>query len=119
MARAGPPARARQAQAGGVDVSVVSFGGTDDPGCRLLVVAADRTQAVIGGVGDDQVWGAFTDDPAVVLVAVEYVRRDLAMQAIAKRFAAEGFDEFRAAQPVLQRLRDTWGAGAGIGGDPV
>src|SRR5581483_9965556 len=46
-------------------------------GCRLLVVAADREQVLIGGFlnGSADSWGVFADDPAVVLLAVERVRQ--------------------------------------------
>jgi len=125
-----------------VDVSVVVFGEDPDPvghttqhrfsspkvalenlGCRLLVVVADREQAVIGGVINDDAWGVYTDDPAVVLVAVEYVRHDIAMHLIAEKFAAEDFESFWKSDPALLRLRADHGAPAtllrrGAGGPP-
>lgn len=133
---------ARRAEADGVDVSVVVFGEDPDPvghttqhrfsspkvalenlGCRLLVVVADREQAVIGGVINDDAWGVYTDDPAVVLVAVEYVRHDIAMHLIAEKFAAEDFESFWKSDPALLRLRADHGAPAtllrrGAGGPP-
>ncbi len=124
----------RRADDRGVDVSVVSFGDDPEPvghttmhrfslpevvlenlGCRLLVVSADREQAVIGGIveGGDA-WGVFTDDPAVVLVAVEYVRHDIAMHRIAERFAPEDFASFWTDDPELRRLRADHGAPAAL-----
>ncbi len=122
---------ARRAEADGVDVSAVVFGDDPDPvgrttrhrfssptvalenlGCRLLVVVADREQAVIGGVVNDDAWGVYTDDPAVVLVAVEYVRHDIAMHLIAEKFAAEDFESFWTSDPALLRLRADHGAPA-------
>ncbi|MFD2351426.1 hypothetical protein ACFSTC_22095 [Nonomuraea ferruginea] len=79
-------------------------------GCRLLVVVADREQAVIGGVINDDAWGVYTDDPAVVLVAVEYVRHDIAMHLIVEKFAAEDFETFWKSDPALLRLRADHGA---------
>jgi HTH-type transcriptional regulator, sugar sensing transcriptional regulator len=125
---------ARRAEAEGVDVSVVTFGDDPDPvgrttphrfstpevvlenlGCRLLVVSADREQAVIGGIVDGgDAWGVFTDDPAVVLVAVEYVRHDIAMHLIAEKFAPEDFESFWTADPNLRRLRADHGAPAAL-----
>lgn len=124
---------ARRAEAGGVEVSVVVFGDDPEPvgsttthrfsrpevvldnlGCRLLVVAADREQAVIGGVVNGEAWGVFTDDPAVVLVAMEYVRHDVAMHVIADRFAPEGFEEFWNSEPELLRLRADHGIPAAL-----
>ncbi|WP_228638477.1 TrmB family transcriptional regulator [Microtetraspora sp. AC03309] len=122
---------ARRAEADGVDVSAVVFGDDPDPvghttqhrfsspkvalenlGCRLLVVVADREQAVIGGVINDDAWGVYTDDPAVVLVAVEYVRHDIAMHLIVEKFAAEDFETFWKSDPALLRLRADHGAPA-------
>ncbi|GAA4530619.1 MULTISPECIES: TrmB family transcriptional regulator [Nonomuraea] len=122
---------ARRAESDGVDVSTVVFGDDPDPvghttqhrfsspkvalenlGCRLLVVVADREQAVIGGVINDDAWGVYTDDPAVVLVAVEYVRHDIAMHLIVEKFAAEDFETFWKSDPALLRLRADHGAPA-------
>ena len=124
---------ARRAEDDGVDVSVVSFGADPEPvgrttthrfstpevvlenlGCRLLVVSADREQAVIGGVVDSEAWGVFTDDPAVVLVAVEYVRHDIAMHLIAEKLAPEDFETFWESDPALRRLRADHGIPAAL-----
>jgi sugar-specific transcriptional regulator TrmB len=126
-------ASARRAEAEGVDVSVVSFGEDAEPvghttvhrysnpdvvlenlGCRLLVVSADREQAVIGGVAGGDAWGVFTDDPAVVLVAVEYVRHDIAMHLIAEKLAPDDFETFWANDPALRRLRADHGIPAAL-----
>lgn len=117
----------------GVDVSVVSFGEDPDPvgntiahrfskpevvlenlGCRLLVIAADREQAVIGGIVNGEAWGVYTDDPAVVLVAVEYVRHDIAMHLIAEKFDVEDFEQFWTSDPALNHLRADHGAAAAL-----
>ncbi len=114
----------RRAADEGVDVQVVVFGEDTDPvgtttqhrfsspdvvleniGCRLFVVSADREQAVIGGFVDDDGWGVYTDDPAVVLVAVEYVRHDIAMHVIADKFAPEEFESFWKSDPALVAMR--------------
>ncbi|MCD2187901.1 TrmB family transcriptional regulator [Actinomycetospora soli] len=124
---------ARRADDDGVDVSVVSFGEDPEPvgrttvhrysspevvlenlGCRLLVVAADREQAVIGGVIGDDAWGVFTDDPAVVLVAVEYVRHDIALHLVAEKLAPDDFEHFWENEPALRRLRDDHGIPAAL-----
>lgn len=123
----------RRADAAGVAVSVVSFGEDPEPvgetwthrfsapevvlenlGCRLLVVAADREQAVIGGVLDGEAWGVYSDDPAVVLVAVEYVRHDIAMHVIADKFAGDDFATFWTSDPTLRRLRADHGIPAAL-----
>jgi len=135
----------RRAESAGVEVTAVVFGDDADPvgstfshrfsspevvlenlGCRLLVLVADREQAVIGGAVEEEGWGVFTDDPAVVLVAVEYVRHDIALHLIAERFAtAEEFDSFWRSDPTLRRFRSDHGAPAallkriGLGGPPA
>ncbi|HEX3956543.1 MAG TPA: helix-turn-helix domain-containing protein [Trebonia sp.] len=124
---------ARRAEADGIDVSVVVFGEDPEPvgqttphrfstpevvlenlGCRLLVVCADREQAVIGGVVNGDAWGVYTDDPAIVLVAVEYVRHDIAMHLIAEKFAPDDFESFWATDPAVLRLRADHGAPAAL-----
>jgi hypothetical protein len=106
----------------------MSFGDDDDPvgktychkfsspdvvlqnlGCRLLVVAADRQQVLIGGFHNGDAWGVYADDPAVVLVAVEYVRHDIAMQIIAERVGPEKVREFWNSDPEIARLRSDEG----------
>lgn len=123
----------RRAADEGVDVSVVSFGQDPEPvgttivhrfskpevvlenlGCRLLVVSADREQAVIGGVVNGEAWGVYTDDSAVVLVAVEYVRHDIAMHLIAEKFDIEDFEQFWTSDPALNHLRADHGAAAAL-----
>ncbi|MBC3190307.1 TrmB family transcriptional regulator [Pseudonocardia sp. C8] len=115
----------RRAEEIGVAVSTVVFGRDHDPvgwttehrysspevveaslGRRLLVVVADRAQAVIGGLSGDHAWGLYTDDPAAVLLALDYVRHDIAMHLVAERFADHGFDEFWTGDPGLRRLRE-------------
>jgi sugar-specific transcriptional regulator TrmB len=115
----------RRSEERGVAVATVVFGRDHDPvgwttehrysspedveaifGRRLLVVVADREQAVIGGMTDDQTWGLYTDDPATVLLAAGYVRYDIAMHLVAERFAGDGFDDFWFGYPAVQRLRE-------------
>ena len=115
----------RDAEQTGVQVATVVFGRDADPvgwttehrysspetveanlGRRLLVVAADRTKAVIGGLAGDRTWGLYTDDPAAVLLAVDYVRHDIAMPRVADHYADRGFAEFWGNDPGIERLRD-------------
>lgn len=119
----------RAADQRGVDISVITYGVDDDPvghtyshrfsapeivlqnvGCKLLVVAADREQAVIGGFIGDDGWGVYTEDPAVILVAVEYVRHDIAMQLVIERVGEENVQKFWSTDPDLARLRSDQGA---------
>lgn len=122
----------RKAEERQVDVSMMSFGEPeqsfghtfvhrysspdvvlDNLGCRLLVVVADREQALIGGFVGDEGWGAYTDNPAVVLVAVEYIRHDIAMHVVMDHVPGEEGEEARrfwASEPELVRLRSDRGA---------
>jgi sugar-specific transcriptional regulator TrmB len=113
---------ARAAEARGVDVSVVAFGEVEGVGltvphrysspevvlervgCRLLVVAADRRAVLIGGAAAGEMWGLYADDPAVVLVAVEFVRHDIAMQVLLERLGGVDAAERLADDPVLAHL---------------
>ena len=83
-------------------------------GCRLLVVAADRREVLIGGFlnGSADAWGVYADDPAVVLLAVEYVRHDIAMHVIVDRVGADRVKQFWSSDPELARLRSDRGFSA-------
>lgn len=113
----------------GVHASVISFGPDDHPvghsyphrfsepavvlervGAQLLVVAADRAAVLIAGSLGDDMWGTFCDDPAVVLVAVEYVRHDIAMQVLVDRIGADEVDALWNTDPELLRLQTGIGA---------
>ncbi|MEQ3551427.1 helix-turn-helix domain-containing protein [Pseudonocardia nematodicida] len=125
----------RRAEEWGVHVSAVVFGPDDDPvgwttehrfsspdvveaylGRRLLVVVADRRQAVIGGLSAEQSWGLYTDDPATVLLAEDYVRHDIALHMVAERFADDGFADFWLGDPGIARLRELRAAALGAPG---
>ena len=118
----------RAAEARGVDVSLLSFGeyepignfflhrfaspeiALERVGCRLLVVAADRRSVLVGGEVDDESWAVYSDDPAIVLVALEYVRHDIAIQVLAERIGPERVEEIWYKDPTLARVRagQTW-----------
>lgn len=74
-------------------------------GCRLLVVVGDRREAIIGGLHNSSAWGVYTDNPAVVMLAVEYIRHDVAMHVIADHMPEAALEEFWTSDPELQRLR--------------
>ncbi|GAA2574733.1 hypothetical protein GCM10010411_03400 [Actinomadura fulvescens] len=112
----------RAASERGVDVSVVAFGEIedvghvyrhrysapqavlDDLGYRLIVVVGDRREAVVGGFADGAAWGIYSADPAVALMAAEYVRQDAALQILADRVGAAELDRWFASDPGLLRL---------------
>ena len=118
----------RKAQTRGVEVSILSFGdyerignfylhrfaspevALERVGCRLLVIAADRRSVLLAGEQDDESWGVYSEDPAVVLVALEYVRHDIAIQVLSERIGAEKVEEIWYSDPVLAKVREgrTW-----------
>lgn len=74
--------------------------------CRLSIVVADHEQALIGGVMANAVWGVWSDDRAVSLLAAEHVRHDIALQLTAEHLAAAGLHDFWANNADLEALRD-------------
>lgn len=118
-----------RAQARGVDVSIIVFGQFDPPvgrvyhhrysspdvvltrlGRKIFTVVADHAAVVIAGIDGGDVWGVWSDDSAVALVAAEYVRHDIALQLIAERIHDHGMDDFWQTDPELERLRTASGA---------
>ncbi|MGA1051416.1 MAG: TrmB family transcriptional regulator [Ilumatobacteraceae bacterium] len=75
-------------------------------GCRLSIVVADHEQATIGGVAGEDVWGMWSDDRVVALLASEHVRHDIALQLTAEHLEAAGLHDFWATNPDLEALRD-------------
>ncbi|WP_329091597.1 MULTISPECIES: TrmB family transcriptional regulator [unclassified Streptosporangium] len=79
-------------------------GGKENPDHRLLVVTGDRREALVGGFAGGTAWGVYTEDPAVVAMAVEYVRQDIALQIVADRVGHEAMREIWATDPELRRF---------------
>jgi sugar-specific transcriptional regulator TrmB len=79
-------------------------------GVRLFVICPDRRSVLIGGAVDGEMWAVWSDDPAVVLVAVEFVRHDIAMQVMVERIGADATDAFWHVDPALVRLQTGQGA---------
>jgi HTH-type transcriptional regulator, sugar sensing transcriptional regulator len=113
-----------RAEQRGVAVTSIAFGDIGDPvgrtyqhalstpevvmenlGCRMLTVVGDRQEAVIGGVTETGAWGVYTDNPAVVLLAVEYIRHDIAIQLMGDHFDADQIRDFWREDPDMNRLR--------------
>lgn len=110
-----------------VEVTVLAFGEVDagDPpigevvahrysspevvlermGSRVFTLVADHRAVLVGGVDGSEVWGLWSDDPAVAMVAAEYVRHDIALQLIGERLRASGLEDFWRNDPALERLR--------------
>lgn len=76
-------------------------------GYRVFTVVADRQAVLIGGADDRGTWGMWSDDPAVVLVAAEYVRHDIALQVIVGRAGGGDLEQVWTSDPELEHLRST------------
>lgn len=106
-----------------VDVSALVFGEGDLPvghvhrhtfsgpdivldrvGCRLLILAVDHTRVLVGGAVGDTMWGLFSEDPAVVLVAIEFIRHDIAFQALVTEIGPDRAQELFSTDPTLRHL---------------
>ncbi|MER7129555.1 TrmB family transcriptional regulator [Streptosporangium saharense] len=117
----------------GVEVSVVHFGPAetrigylyerrfpvpnsiaDNLGCSLLVVVGDGREVLIGGFANGSAWGVYTEDPAVVMMSVEYVKHDIALQVIADRIGHGTFADLWSNDPELVRLRTSHGHPAAL-----
>lgn len=114
----------RQAADRGVDVTMLVFGEETAPvgvtyrhrfsppdfvldylGYRLFAVVGDTRQAVIGGMEAGDGWGIYSDNPAVVLLATEYVRHDIAMQLLGEQFGSAEVTKYVRSNPEFVRLR--------------
>ncbi|BCZ90583.1 hypothetical protein TTHNP4_00123 (plasmid) [Thermus thermophilus] len=113
----------RQAKARGVALRLVLFGERADEGlgkvyyhhfvdprivegrlrARLFVVVRDHEEAVVGNLAEEgEAWAVRTRDPALVLVAEEYVRHDV---VLAEMTLAYGVDKLTALWTSREDLR--------------
>jgi sugar-specific transcriptional regulator TrmB len=79
-------------------------------GCRLLLLAADRREVLIGATVGGSTWASYSDDPAVVLVAVEFIRHDIGFQVLAERIGVAEVEALFGSDPALRRLERGHGA---------
>jgi sugar-specific transcriptional regulator TrmB len=104
----------RRAEKDGVDIAAVIFGpeepvvgrafehifasGRDvmgDLGCRLVVLVSDREAVVVAGLLEDEAWGVFTDDPAVVMLAGEFIFFDITVQGFVDYIGPERLADWK------------------------
>lgn len=76
-------------------------------GCRIFSVVADHREAVIGASEGDFMWGMWSDDPAVAMLAAEYIRHDIAIQLMAAELAEVGRRDFFESNPQFDFLRNS------------
>jgi HTH-type transcriptional regulator, sugar sensing transcriptional regulator len=121
----------RRAHERGVDLSCITFGEVDEElaglghvhehrfsspdvvltrlGYRVFTVVADRDAVLIGGADGHGMWGMWSDDPAVVMVAAEYVRHDIALQVIVGHAGGSALEHVWNSDPELEHLRASAG----------
>lgn len=72
-------------------------------GGKLTIAARDRKEVVIANFIDNSVaWAVKTHDPALVLVAIEFIRHDIMIEAITRHFGPDSVDEFWRSNPDLR-----------------
>lgn len=122
----------REAESRGVEVFLLTFGNAEGPVRharahrlvtrqessneeipRLMIVAVGHDQVLIGGAGKST-WALWSDSPAVVLVAVEYVRHDMGLQRLAEMIGIREMTKLWETDAELKLLSETRG-GPGFG----
>jgi sugar-specific transcriptional regulator TrmB len=73
-------------------------------GFRLFVVVADRRAIVTAGSSETDIWGVYTDDPAVVLLGLEAIVHYIVSDVLIREMGPGKFVEFWEANPKLMRL---------------
>lgn len=73
-------------------------------GC-LTIAARDHEEVIIANFLDNgSAWAVKTEDPALVLVAEEYIRHDIMIVEITEKFGAEKLDQLWRTRPDLRRV---------------
>jgi len=122
-----------EAEARGVDVTMLMFGEDtaeightyrhrfSSPefvlsyiGYRFFVVVGDSRQSVVGGFEASSGGGIYSDNPAFVLLATEYVRHDIAMQLMGSLFGKDIVGEYVQSHPEFVSLRSAGSHGSSI-----
>ncbi|WP_346353906.1 TrmB family transcriptional regulator [Azotosporobacter soli] len=74
-------------------------------GGQLTLAVKDRQEVIIANFLDHGAsWAVKTQDPALVLVATEYVRHDIMIEAVMRHFGADKLDELLRKQPELHAV---------------
>lgn len=66
----------------------------DVMGCLFYVAVADQSEAIVGIRENGSTWGVWSDDLAIVTLALQYVYHDISMQLMGKRLAELGEPDF-------------------------
>lgn len=76
-------------------------------GCRMFSVVADHREALVGAAEGEFIWGMWSDDPAVAMLAAEYIRHDIVIQVMAKELDDSGKGEMFRNGELFEYLRRT------------
>jgi len=72
-------------------------------GGKLTIITRDKEEVIIANVLDTGTsWAVKTHDPALVLVATEFIRHDIMIEAITRHFGPEQLDKLWRNNPDLQ-----------------
>lgn len=72
-------------------------------GGKLTTMARDKEEAIIANfVNDGASWAVKTKDPALVLIATEFIRHDIMIEAITRHFGPARLDELWRNNPILR-----------------
>ncbi|MFM8483332.1 MAG: hypothetical protein ACKOBT_08305, partial [Actinomycetota bacterium] len=64
-------------------------------------------ESLVGAAEGEFIWGMWSDDPAVAMLAAEYIRHDIVIQIMAKELDASGKGEFFRNDERFEYLRHT------------
>lgn len=76
-------------------------------GCLFYVAVADQTEAIIGLRQGGTTWGVWSDDLAIVTVALQYVYHDISMQLMGRRLAELGEPDFLRTRAEFSDMQST------------
>jgi len=114
----------KAARARGVALRLVLFGNRADPSlgrvyyhhfvdprvveerlrAKLFVVVRDHEEVVVGNLTEAEAWAVRTRDPALVLVAEEYVRHDVVLAEMTLAYGVDKLTDLWTAREDLRRM---------------
>lgn len=78
-------------------------------GGKLTIIARDKEEVVIAFFLDNTTaWAVKTHDPALVLVATEFIRHDIMIEAITRHFGPDQLDKLWRNNPNLRYVVEGW-----------
>jgi hypothetical protein len=80
---------------------------------KLVTIASDRRYALVGAADGEQMSAIHSEDPAVILVVIEYIRHDIALQKLAARIGIARVREIWEGDEILRELASDGPPGVG------